>query len=115
MITISSALAVFLLANLLVALLRVVRGPTAADRLLAALLFGTTGVAVLLLLAGEGARDGLVDTALVFALLAAITGAAFAQRAWRRDKHDALPRDDGHGHQGSGEAGPATDNRFGGW
>lgn len=80
------ALAVFLLANLLVALLRVVRGPTAADRLLAALLFGTTGVAILLLLAGDD--QGLIDTALVFALLAAITGAAFAQRAWRRDKHD---------------------------
>jgi multicomponent Na+:H+ antiporter subunit F len=85
------ALAVFLLANLLVALLRVVRGPTAADRLLAALLFGTTGVAILLLLAGE--REGMIDTALVFALLAAITGAAFAQRAWRRDKDDAEARD----------------------
>jgi multicomponent Na+:H+ antiporter subunit F len=86
-------LAIFLLANLLVALLRVVRGPTAADRLLAALLFGTTGVAILLLLAGD--NEGLIDTALVFALLAAITGAAFAQRAWRRDKHDFLrERDD---------------------
>lgn len=78
-------LALFLLANLLAALLRVVRGPTAADRLLAALLFGTTGVAVLLLLArgGTAGHDALVDVALVFALLAAITGAAFAQRAWR--------------------------------
>lgn len=77
-------LAAFLLVNLLVALLRVVRGPTAADQLLAALLFGTTGVAILLLLADHGASHGLVDTALVFALLAAITGVAFAQRAWRR-------------------------------
>lgn len=77
------ALALFLLANLLAALLLVVRGPTAADRLLAALLFSTTGTAVLLLLArGHGP---LVDVALVFALLAAITGAAFAQRAWRRE------------------------------
>lgn len=81
-------LAAFLLANLIAALLRVVRGPTAADRLLAALLFGTTGVAVLLLLAYAGevrANAALVDVALVFALLSAITGAAFAQRAWRRD------------------------------
>jgi len=77
-------LAVFLLANLLAALLRIVRGPTAADRLLAALLFGTTGVAVLLLLAEAGNEPALVDVALVFALLGAITGAAFAQRAWRR-------------------------------
>lgn len=75
--------AAFLLANLLVALVRVVRGPTAADRLLAVLLFGTTGVAVLLLLAYAGAAPALVDVALVFALLAVITGVAFAQRAWR--------------------------------
>ena len=81
-------LATFLLANLLAALVRVMRGPTAADRLLAALLFGTTGVAVLLLLAhadGALANAALVDVALVFALLAAVTGAAFAQRAWRRE------------------------------
>lgn len=79
-------LAVFLLANLIAALVRAARGPTAADRLLAALLFGTTGVAVLLLLSAAGGGSGLVDVALVFALLSAITGAAFAQRAWRREK-----------------------------
>jgi len=86
-------LAVFLLANLLVALLRVARGPTPADRLLAALLFGTTGVAILLLLAFASGSAALLDAALVFALLAAITGAAFAQRAWREEQapaaHDA--------------------------
>lgn len=76
-------LAVFLLANLLVALVRVVRGPTQADRLLAALLFGSTGVAVLLLLAEAQAAPALADVALVFALLAAVTGVAFAQRVWR--------------------------------
>lgn len=76
-------LAVFLLANLLVALVRVVRGPTHADRLLAALLLGSTGVAVLLLLAEVQAAPALADVALVFALLAAVTGVAFAQRVWR--------------------------------
>ena len=91
----NAVLAIFLLLNLLVALARVARGPTAADRLLIALLFGTTGVAILLLLAHDRASAGLVDTALVFALLAAVTGAAFAQRAWRRDKHDPHdPHDD---------------------
>ncbi|MDO9465687.1 MAG: monovalent cation/H+ antiporter complex subunit F [Thiobacillus sp.] len=79
-------LAVFLLINLLVALLRVARGPTPADRLLAALLFGTTGVAILLLLAFATGSAALLDAALVFALLAAITGAAFAQRAWREEQ-----------------------------
>lgn len=84
-------LAVFLLANLLVALVRVARGPTPADRLLAALLFGTTGVAILLLLSDAMTLPALVDAALVFALLAAITGAAFARRAWRKE----VPADDG--------------------
>jgi multicomponent Na+:H+ antiporter subunit F len=78
-------LAVLLLANLLAALARVMRGPTGADRMLAALLFGTTGVAVLLLLVDAGANPALVDVALVFALLAATTGTAFAQRAWRHE------------------------------
>lgn len=82
-------LAVFLLANLLAALVRVARGPTAADRLLAALLFGTMGAALLLLLAHAGGSPALVDVALVIALLAAITGAAFAQRAWRHEQGEA--------------------------
>ncbi len=82
------ALALFLLANLLVALRWVMRGPTQADRMLAALLFGTTGVAVLLLLAEAGGVAELLDVALVFALLAAIAGAAFAERAWREDRRE---------------------------
>lgn len=90
MTVLSSLLAVFLLANLLAALVRVVRGPTAADRLLAALLFGTTGVAILMLLAYANERPALTDVALVFALLASITGAAFAQRAWRREQQRKL-------------------------
>lgn len=85
-------LSVFLLANLFVTLVRVVRGPTSADRLLAALLFGTTGVTILLLLAYSHGGSALIDVALIFALLAAITGAAFAQRAWR---HEAKEMDDG--------------------
>lgn len=79
-------LAAFLLANLLGALVFVLRGPSAADRMLAALLFSTAGVALLALLAAadDTSGDALIDVALVFALLAAITGIAFAQRTWRR-------------------------------
>lgn len=82
--------ALFLLVNLLAALIRAARGPTEADRMLAALLFGTTGVGILLLLAYAGGGPALVDAALTLALLAAIIGVAFAQRAWSRggDKHD---------------------------
>ena len=65
-------LAVFLLLNLLVGMWRVLRGPTAADRMLAAQLFGTTAVAILLLLAEIYSITALVDVALLFALLAAV-------------------------------------------
>lgn len=75
-------LALFLLINLVVALLAAVRGPTAADRMLMALLFASTGVGILVLLAHAGGGSVLVDVALALALLAAVTGIAFARRAW---------------------------------
>jgi multicomponent Na+:H+ antiporter subunit F len=84
--------ALFLLANLAVALVRAARGPTAADRMLVALLFGTTGVGILVLLAHAGGGMALLDVALTLALLAAIGGVTFAQRAWRRRE-----KEDGHG------------------
>jgi multicomponent Na+:H+ antiporter subunit F len=81
-------IASFLLLNLAAGLWRVMRGPTAADRMLAAQLFGTTAVAVLLLLA-EGMREAaLRDIALVFALLAAVAAVAFVQRVWSRGGED---------------------------
>lgn len=75
-------LTLFLLANLLAALVRSAHGPTAADRMLVALLFGSTGVGVLLLLGYAQRAPELVDVALTLALLAAIAGMAFARRAW---------------------------------
>lgn len=81
--------AAFLLLNLAAGLWRVMRGPTAADRMLAAQLFGTTAVAVLLLLAEAVGRASLRDIALVFALLAAIAAVTFVQRIWSRGgNHD---------------------------
>jgi multicomponent Na+:H+ antiporter subunit F len=77
------AIAFFLLGNLVVALVAAARGPTPADRMLMALLFGTTGTGILALLSAAGAGTALVDVALVLALLAAIGGIAFAKRAWR--------------------------------
>ena len=80
--------AVFLLLNLAAGLWRVMRGPTAADRMLAAQLFGTTAVAVLLLLAEAMGDPSLRDIALVFALLAAVAAVAFVQRVWSRGGDD---------------------------
>jgi len=76
------SLALFLLLNLGAGMWRVLRGPTQADRMLAAQLFGTTAVAILLLLAKVMEQPAIRDVALVFALLAAVTAVAFVRRAW---------------------------------
>lgn len=82
------ALALFLLLNLLIGLWRVFQGPTDADRLLAGQLFGTTVVAILLLLAQFGEDPAILDIALVFALLAAVTAVAFVRRTWQDTDDD---------------------------
>lgn len=80
--TLQFVLALFLLLNLIAGMWRVLRGPTAADRMLSAQLFGTTSVATMLLLAQATSQAALRDVALVFALLAAVTAVAFVRRAW---------------------------------
>ena len=84
------ALALFLLLNLVAGMWRKLRGPSITDRMLAAQLFSTTSVAILLLLAQATAKPALNDIALIFALLTAVTAIAFVQRAWpsREIKHD---------------------------
>lgn len=84
-------LALFLLLNLSAGIWRVLRGPTTADRMLAAQLLGTNTVAILLLLAQSSDNAALRDVALVFALLAAVTAVAFVRRAWpeQESEHDA--------------------------
>jgi multicomponent Na+:H+ antiporter subunit F len=72
--------AVVLLGTIGIGLVRVVLGPTHADRMMAAQLMGTTGIAVLLVLAPVVRTPGLVDAALVFALLAAVAVTAFTRR-----------------------------------
>jgi multicomponent Na+:H+ antiporter subunit F len=73
------AVAAFLLLNLAAGLVRIYRGPTNADRILVAQLFGTTTVGVLLLLAESIAMPALRDVALVFTLLAAPAIVAFVR------------------------------------
>jgi multicomponent Na+:H+ antiporter subunit F len=74
------AVALFLLLNLAAGLWRVARGPGAADRMLSAQLFGTTGVAVLALFAQSTNAPALRDVALVLALLAATAMVVFVRR-----------------------------------
>ena len=61
---------VFLLLNIVLGLFRVWRGPTVADRLLTTQLFGTTGMAVLLVLAGYLQELTLLNVAITFNVLA---------------------------------------------
>ena len=72
----------FLLLTVLAGLVRVLLGPTPADRMLAAQLFGTTGVAILLLLAEALSVPPLTDVALVLALLSILAVVTFVLRAW---------------------------------
>jgi multicomponent Na+:H+ antiporter subunit F len=74
------AVALFLLLNLAGGLIRIHRGPTVPDRMLAAQLFGTTGIAFLLLLSAATASPAMRDVALVIGLLASLAGVAFVQQ-----------------------------------
>lgn len=84
-----TALSLLLLLTVLAGLVRVGRGPTLGDRFLVAQLFGTTGVAVLLLLAGDPGMSALRNVALVFAILAPITAVALVHQTggrWSGDR-----------------------------
>lgn len=91
MLELRIGLATFLVSTVVTGLVRVARGPTFADRLLVTQLFGTTGVAVLLLLAADAGRSALRDVALIFALLAPITVVAFAHHPAATRSKDGDP------------------------
>lgn len=80
--------AAFLLVNILVGLVRILLGPTPPDRMLTAQLFGTTGVAILLLLAEATATPSLRDVALMLGLLAAVAAVAFVLRTWQGEEEE---------------------------
>ncbi len=77
--------AVVLLLTIILGLAQVFRQAGRADSLLAALLFGSTGVALVLVLGKGLGLDGALNIALVFALLAAVLGVAFVLRGWPAD------------------------------
>ena len=80
--TILMVCSVIVLVSVVTGTIRVMRGPTAADRMLSVLLFGTSGVATLLLLAEAMEMPALNDVALVFVVLAAVTVVAFVRLIW---------------------------------
>lgn len=76
-----------LLLTIVIGLGRVLLGPARVDRLLAVQLFGTSGTAVLLVLAQWQTEPALRDVALVLGLLAAVASVALVQLL-RRGRHD---------------------------
>jgi multicomponent Na+:H+ antiporter subunit F len=76
--------ALFVLVMVALGMVRILKGPGDADRMMSAQLLGTGGIAVLLLLAGSTGMAALVDAALVLALLAAFAGIAFVKSVERR-------------------------------
>ena len=81
----AAAFAVFTVA---LGMVRVLRGPGEAERLMAAQLLGTGGVAALLLLGVATGEDSILDVALTLALLAAFAGFAFVKAQSRAAQED---------------------------
>lgn len=81
-----AGVALGLLLSLVAGLLRLWRGPVPADRMLSAQLFGSTGIALLLVLAELQDSPSPRNVALILALLSVMANVAFVARVWRADR-----------------------------
>jgi multicomponent Na+:H+ antiporter subunit F len=86
------AAASFVLAMVALGLVRILHGPTVADRIMAAQLLGTGGIATALLIAPSAGTSAATDVALLLALLAAFASVAFVQGAAGPDDAQAADR-----------------------
>lgn len=75
--------AVLVMGSFSAALVRIWRGPSGADRMMGAQLFGSSGAGVVMVLAAMNGDWSLIDAALVFGALAAVTVVAFVERTER--------------------------------
>lgn len=73
--------AIFAVVTVAVALVRILRGPGDAERMMAAQLLGTGGVGALLLFGAATGEGSAIDVALTLALLAAFAAVAFFMSA----------------------------------
>jgi multicomponent Na+:H+ antiporter subunit F len=74
----------FILLMLALGLVRVLRGPGDADRMMAAQLIGTGGIAALLLLGAVSGEPAAINVALTLALLATFAAIAFVKQGRAR-------------------------------
>ena len=86
MISFYFAAALFILLTLAGGLVRVFRGPGSSDRVMAAQLAGSGGVAILLLLAAAMGQPAIIDVALMLAILAVFASIGFVN--WRESGDD---------------------------
>jgi len=76
---------VFLLLNIALGLVRLLRGPTVADRLLTTQLFGTAGMAILMVLAGYMEDLMLLNVVITFNVLSILLVICLVQ-VWKKKK-----------------------------
>lgn len=86
------AAAGFVLLMVALGLARVLRGPGDAERMMAAQLFGTGGIAALLLVGAATHQNAVIDVALTLALLAMFASIAFVKAALPADDAQAQDR-----------------------
>lgn len=86
--------AALVLAMVALGLVRIMRGPGDAERMMAAQLLGTGGIAALLLLGVATQANATIDVALTLALLAAFASVAFVRGAARPDDADSRKAND---------------------
>jgi multicomponent Na+:H+ antiporter subunit F len=89
------AAAGFVLVTVAFGLVRILRGPGDADRMMAAQLLGSGGVAALLLAGAATGNSAAVDVALTLAVLAAFASVAFFKSAPGAAADDTEPVDRG--------------------
>jgi multicomponent Na+:H+ antiporter subunit F len=90
------AAAVFVLAMVALGLTRILRGPGDADRMMAAQLMGTGGMATLLLFAVASGVPAAIDVALTLALLSLFASVAFVKGAPGADAPEQRPEQRKH-------------------
>jgi multicomponent Na+:H+ antiporter subunit F len=86
------AAAAFVLTMVALGLIRILRGPSIGDRIMAAQLLGTGGIATLLLIAAATGVPAAIDVALTLALLAAFASVAFVNGITGPDEPQAADR-----------------------
>ena len=81
-----TVLALLLVLTMVIGFWRIIHGPTRGDRLLPVQLFGSTGIALVLMLAHIQEEPRLLDVGLVLATLSVILPAALAEHLRKRSR-----------------------------